>query len=469
MNKELIDQLIADRKIRVAATYGSHLLFLHTYLNQYVFYKTAPFQKELISITEDNNNKLAVIVAFRGSAKSTIMTQSLPMWSIIGYLQKKFILIISQTQHQARMHLANIKRELEGNLMLRSELGPFQESEEWGAVSIVIPKYSARIMCASSEQSIRGLRHGQYRPDLIICDDVEDINSVKTKEGRDKTYRWLTSEVIPAGDKNTKIIIIGNLLHEDSLLMRLKEKIDSGELNGIFRSYPLLGENDQILWPGKYQTMGDIDALKRTVGNEIAWQREYLLRIIPDEGQLIHSEWLHFYDELPNRSKLRYKATGVDLAISETGDYTAMVSGAIYGWGKERKIYILPNPINERLKFPGIIEKLRILANDKGSGIRPIYVEDTGFQTATIQQCVSQGIKVEPFKTGRSDKRSRLALTTEYIHNGSIVFPRSGAEQLITQLTGFGVEKYDDLADGFSILALKTMEKRECMPEVFTF
>jgi len=31
------------------------------------------------------------------------------------------------------------------------------------------------------------MKHMQYRPDLIICDDIEDLQSVKTKEGRDKS------------------------------------------------------------------------------------------------------------------------------------------------------------------------------------------------------------------------------------------------------------------------------------------
>jgi hypothetical protein len=40
-----------------------------------------------------------------------------------------------------------------------------------------------------------------------------------------------------------------------------------------------------------------------------------------------------------------------------------------------------------------------------------------------------------------------------------VLFPRYGCEQLIEQLTGFGVEKHDDLADAFAILILKTIEE----------
>ncbi|MCC6520578.1 hypothetical protein IT403_01145, partial [Candidatus Nomurabacteria bacterium] len=84
--------------------------------------------------------------------------------------------------------------------MLKKDLGPFQEeSDEWGSYSLVFNKSGARITVASTEQSIRGSRHNEHRPDLIICDDVEDVQSTKTREGRDKTYQWLYGEVIPAG------------------------------------------------------------------------------------------------------------------------------------------------------------------------------------------------------------------------------------------------------------------------------
>jgi hypothetical protein len=65
--------------------------------------------------------------------------------------------------------------------------------------SLVFSNMNARITAASSEQSIRGLRHGQHRPDLIIGDDVEDMASAKTKEGRQKTYGWLKGESRPTG------------------------------------------------------------------------------------------------------------------------------------------------------------------------------------------------------------------------------------------------------------------------------
>lgn len=463
----VVGQIIEDRSVRLALTYKSHFWFFHTYLAHYVKYPTADFQKEMFELTENKSIKSAVIVSFRGSSKSTIMSVSYPIWSIIGEPQKKFILILSQTQYQSRLHLQNLKQELESNQLLKQELGPFEQRDgEWGSISLVIPKFGARITVASSEQSIRGIRHGEHRPDLIICDDVEDLASVKTKEGRDKTHNWLTGEVIPTGDRDTKLIIIGNLLHEDSLLMRLKEGIEKKKFRGVFRAYPLLDDNGISLWPGKFRTPADVEELQQSTGNENAWQREYMLRIISDVGRVIHPEWIHRYEELPEELP-NYTATGIDLAISEkdTADYTAMVSACVYGTGNNLRIYILPNPVNERLDFPKTVERIEELHQSiRSIAYHRIYIEEVGYQTSLIHQLRTKGITAEGVNPHGSDKRSRLAFTGDHIYVGKIFFPAKGAERLIGQLVNFGTEKHDDLADAFSILIFKVIERNRFTP-----
>jgi hypothetical protein len=280
-NKDIFEKIANDRAVRQQIARESHLMFFHIYFPHYVQYEIAEFQKEIFRITEDQNNKLACICAFRGSGKSTLVTFSYPLWAILGCQAKKFVLIICQTRSQVKQHMMNLKRELESNHLLRNDLGPFQEeNDEWGSVSLVFSKLNARITAASTEQSIRGLRHNQYRPDLIICDDVEDLASTKTYESRQKTYNWFCGEVVPTGDRNTRVIVIGNLLHEDSLIMHLKRDMEEGQRDGIFRACPLLDKKGNIAWPGKYPTKEDIRSEKKKSGNEYAWQREYLLRII---------------------------------------------------------------------------------------------------------------------------------------------------------------------------------------------
>lgn len=466
ISANLSDQIIKEANLRRELVCKSHIWFFNVYFSDYVKYETAPFQKEMFSITEDQKNVMAVIVAFRGSAKSTIMTLSYPIWAILGEQQKKFVLILSQTQQQARLHLSNIRRELEGNELLRHDLGPFQEeADEWGSVSLVIPQYNARISIASSEQSIRGMRHGAHRPDLIIADDVEDINSVKTKEGRDKTYRWCTSEIIPMGSIGTKIIFIGNLLHRDSLLMRFKSEINEGIRSAIFKEYPLVNNKGAILWTGMYPDQSAIENLRKKVVDKFSWNREYLLKIIDDVEAVVLPHDIHYYKELPNddNKELEYShhAIGIDPAFSlkDHADFTAMVSVKVYGWGKARNFYILPNPINEKLTINQMTKYVERLVNSYGDKYNTqIIVEDVGGQTSIIQIFTNDRYRVDGFKPAGMDKRSRLSIVAGLIQTGRILFPEHGAEKLIDQILGFGVESHDDQVDALTGMILKLIE-----------
>ena len=280
--------------------------------------------------------------------------------------------------------------------------------------------------------------------------------SVKTRESRDKTHGWLRGEVIPARDRDTQLIVVGNLLHEDSLMMRLKQDVEEKLLDAEFRAYPLINSEGKIAWPGKYPNEGYIEMEKRKVGNEIAWQREYLLRIVSDAGRAVQPEWLQYYDGIPydENSFVGYWI-GVDLAISqnESADNTAMVVLKVYSIGNERKAFVLPYPINQRLTFPEQIGQIKIFAGSLKSDRTPrIYIEKVAYQEALIQQLKNDGLWVEGI-TPHGDKRERLIMTSMAIQNGHILFPRKGCEELTGQLTGFGVEKHDDLADAFSLVA----------------
>ena len=464
---ELIDRMVKDRKIRTAIVKQSHFYFFHFYFSHYVKYPTAQFHREFFYLTERDDIKKLFVVSFRGSAKSSIFTMSYPLWAILGQQQKKFVLILCQTRAQAKQMMMNLRRELEGNILLRNDLGPFQEEQdEWGSVSLVFSRLNARITAASSEQSIRGLRHNEHRPDLIIGDDLEDMASVKTYESRQKTYQWLTGEVIPAGDKNTRLIIVGNLLHEDSLLMRLKENIRDGLIDGVFKFYPLLDAKGRIAWLGKYPNMESVNEERRKIGNEFAFQREFLLRIVPNEEQVIHPDWIHYYDELPWEVKSGKSRSGilmgVDLAISEkdTACFTAIVSAIVYGYGDEFKVYILPNPINRRMGFPETIKQIKDLYNANNtifSDAVNILIEEVGYQKAVVDQLKNENYNAFGVKVA-TDKRARLMTVSNMIESGKIVFPRHGSEELVRQIVGFGTEKYCDLVDAFTLLANKAIE-----------
>lgn len=461
---KLIEQILKDKDVRKGVVSKSLEWFFSIYFHNYIKYKTALFQKEIMSIAENQKNKLAVIVAFRGSGKSTLVTTASVIWSVLGAPQKKFIIVLSQTEQKARQHLQNIKIELESNELLRKDLGPFdEERNQWGSTALFIKRFNAKIIMGSVEQSIRGLRFGEHRPDLIILDDVEDTDSVRTQEGRDKTYNWLTSEVLPAGDKNTKVILVGNLLHEDSLLKRLEPRIKNGEIDGTYCEYPITDNDGNPLWPGKYPTQADIEEERRKTMSPIAWAREYLLKIISNDEQLIRAEWIKNYSELPSHDFHSYCATGIDLAISQSSnaDFTAMVSAQVHGQGKDLQIYILPNIVNERLTSLETLERAKSISRSLDRG--KLFIESVGYQSSLVEHLVRDNYPAKGVKIHGLDKYARLSAVSYLVQSGKVLFPEHGAEELILQLIGFGVEKHDDLVDAFSILLSEILEG-DCRP-----
>lgn len=456
----LIGKIIKDQRVRRMVTRKSHLIFFYIYFAHYVQHPIAEFQNEIFRLTEDASIPLVCIVAFRGSGKSTLITLSYALWATLGVQQKKFVLIVCGTQGQAKNHMSNLKKEVESNKLLTKDLGPFhEENDEWARSSIVFSNTGARIMVASVEQSIRGVRHRQNRPDLIILDDVEDSGSTKTLEGRDKTFNWYTQEIVPLGDSRTRIIIVGNLLDDDSLVMRLKKRIDAEELDGIYRWFPLIDENGDCLWSEKFDSGEKIESLRRSLASDMAWQREYLLKIIGDEYQIVSPEWIVYYDFLPEVTsllELTIVITGVDLAISQakTADFTAMVTVNVYrDRNGNAKIYVLPNPINKRMTFYETISTARNIRDIHMSYNHVFVVENTGFQAAAIEALKKERIHAIPF-IPRGDKSERLALAAAAIQRGQVLFPRKGTELLLTQLTRFGRELHDDLADSFTMAVL---------------
>jgi len=469
-NKKFVGKVLKAPETRISIVEKNHLIFFSTYFNNYMEYPMAPMHYEMFRLSEDTKTPLVVLSAFRESSKSTIMNQSYALWSVFGIQKKKFIVIVSQTEALARTHFQNIKRALENNVLLRQDLGPFEE-DQWNAGSLIIKRYNARIVAMSVGQSIRGLRHDEHRPDLIICDDVEDINSTRYTESREETYKWFNREIVTLGSRRTKVVVLGNPLCEDSLIRRLQEQITSGDRTGVSREYPVIDDDDNIYWPGKFPDLEAIKSEEHRIGDKFAWANEYLLKPVGDKEPIIEEEWIHRYIETPPelRNQSIAYASGVDLAVSEkrTADYTAIVGAKIVGTGDDMKIYLMPNPLNAKTRLPVTIDNICTIAKSHGNQKHTFYVEEVGTQLGVVQVLQDKDIRAIGVTVGRNDKWTRLALISDWIRSGKIQFPHKGTEDLERQMLNFGLERHDDLVDALTTLIIGIMEKPPVSPVTY--
>ena len=288
-----------------------------------------------------------------------------------------------------------------------------------------------------------------------------DVRSERSKNGMKARFMsGLSNGYVPLGYLNQNGYAI-----KDSLLMTLQKDIFEGRRSGEFHMFPLLNEKNEIAWLGKYPDMKAIKEEEQKIGDKFAWFREYLLRIIDDSEPVVPRSWIKFYDQLPK--ELRDEHTGygmgIDLAISEkeTADYTSIVSAKIYGYGKKRRIYILPNPVNKRMGIKMTQETIERLVNSYGEKFETsIYVEDVMLQNMLTQLLVDNDFMAEGMKIGRLDKRSRLHFCSSLIQSGEILFPREGCKELLDQITEFGTTAHDDCVDAFTVLIMKLIEEK---------
>lgn len=140
-------------------------------------------------VKSDDPGGKEVDAAPRGNAKSTWTTLILPMW-VTAFNLRNFVLIVSDTMSQSEDFISFIKAELETNERLNQDFPNITgEGKTWRADTL-ITRNGVKIRGVGAGQKLRGMRHGSRRPDLVICDDLENDEAVMSVEQRRKLEDW---------------------------------------------------------------------------------------------------------------------------------------------------------------------------------------------------------------------------------------------------------------------------------------
>jgi hypothetical protein len=178
------------------------------------------------------------IAAPRGHAKSTIVSLAYVLWCVL-YEKEKFVLLVSATREQVILLLKAIKDELQQNGALLEDFpeicrpkGAPGQSKPWRDNRILL-RNGALISVYGAGQGLRGAKNESHRPGLIIVDDIENYEQVISEEQRQKVGEWFTGTLLHAGHPGTNVIVVGTVLHHDSLLANLINPDDSPGWTGL--------------------------------------------------------------------------------------------------------------------------------------------------------------------------------------------------------------------------------------------
>lgn len=216
---------------------------------------SAPFHAQMI---DDFHSRIPFVLdlVFRGGAKSTIAEEAILLMAL--FREFKNALIVSSSKELAAERLHAIRHEAVTNEDLyRLFVGDIVLTTE--SDNELIFGNGNRIVARGRGQSLRGTKFEEQRPDLIFIDDLEgDLSAVSTAEIRQKSWLWLQSDLLPAGDEMTKRVrMAATLMHPESVPARLERDREwSTPPTGVVHKFPLLYKDSegewQSSWPSRY-------------------------------------------------------------------------------------------------------------------------------------------------------------------------------------------------------------------------
>lgn len=421
------------------------------------------FHEDLADFLLDPTNLRLAIAAPRGHAKSTfvsffyILHQSL-------YQKKKNIVIVSSSEDMAVRFLRRIKTELEHNRSLQFIFG-VQKSQKWAETEIILDN-GVTINAKGRGAQLRGLISGSHRPDLIVCDDLEDEELVRSEVRRADLAAWFDSTVGPTLEPKTgQLVFIGTILHQDSLLNNVLTKYKEFKT----AKYAALKEDDTPLWPERFSK----DFLHKIREAYIErhqlpqFYMEYMNDPTPEEAAVFHLDQFQFFkdEDLPPKQHLTIEMA-VDLGGGSTRTQADDTAFVVTATDRFNKVYVL-DVWNDTIgtDVDRLLDQFFILHQEHHP--QTIIIEKTIATNFLIASLEREQLKRNTFlplryvnpprgsggaKGTMSDaKFQRISALAAPTRNGLILY-RASQHKLFQQAASFPRAKHDDMLDALAYI-----------------
>lgn len=418
-------------------------------------------------------HRYLAIGAPRESAKSTIINFDYVLHAII-FKRKRFIIIMSNPFKKGAAYLDSIKRELGENPALQRAFPGIKVVKDAEGDSIFKHSdgFEVKVLCKGVEQigTIRGLKFKYSRPDLIVCDDIEDDEMVKNPERRMELQRNFDEAVVPAGEAGKcQFIVIGTVLHDDSLLAKMLSADKYTEFHKVLYqaliNYP---EAPESLWPDKWSVDTLLDMMRK---KPTVFAKEY--QNDPASGSNVRFDKKDF--RYWRNENGRYVLFGAENEVISSGllsDCKAAIACDL-AWKEKRS-----GAADSTVILPGYLTPdSNILIEDyvAKTGMRPdefieqifLMVErlekltgssvPVGFEKAMLEQVTQWMLKKDMRKRNKflitkelvwdADKETRIEVRLQPRYSQHAIFHKQGMGDLEHQLTRFPSAAHDDIID----------------------
>jgi len=265
------------------------------------------FHRDIWELLDDPTARYINVQVQRDGAKTTLLRAYAA--KRIAYGLSRTILYIGASQEKAKASVGWIKKEIERNELFTRTFGLQKTSRNWTAEKLQINHAAEGIpiwvLALGITGSVRGINLDDYRPDLIIVDDVVGDDNASTEEQRlkikDLVLGALKESLSPASETpDAKMIILNTPRDfEDVSQKALKDTQFRSARFGCWtpETEDLPVEMQESSWPERYPT-AVLRAEKEAAiaRNELSiFAREKECRLITPETSSFRQEWLNYF------------------------------------------------------------------------------------------------------------------------------------------------------------------------------
>jgi predicted phage terminase large subunit-like protein len=363
-------------------------------------YENAPFHKEWYRYlqntfsplkTHPEKQKRFLLLWPRGHAKTETTTINYASW-LVGNYQDIHINIVTKTASLAEEILTALITRFESDERYKQIFGNLkpQSAKKWTSQELIVARGEISKNPTLKATGLMGPITGG-RSDLIICDDIIDEENVRTSLQLEKVNTWFNKVLIPTLYPWGGIIAIGTRWSYADIYAELLQKWPSDTKQAIQK-------DGTALWP-EYWSLQKLEERRNEIGT-IFFNCQYQNDPTSMQGDLLKSEWLHAWEQLPPSNLPVY--AGVDPSLGE-GDYFGIASLA---YDPTMHQGYLLDVWAEHMPFPQIMkEKLPQL--HRTYRYAKIFMETNFWQKILTYMPELQGLPIVPVKTV-ADKQSRF-------------------------------------------------------------
>jgi hypothetical protein len=297
-----------------------------------------------------------------------------------------------------------------------------------------------------------------------LVDDLEDPEGVRSEERRATLKEWFFADVLGSFSKykdDWKIVVMGTLLHEDSLLANLLE-----DPNWYHIILQLCDDNYKSNWPDQMSDNKVLELVEsyRAQGLLDVFYREYRNMAISTEDSAFMQSYFGYFEETP---ELMANQDIVNVVIIDPAKTVKLHSAesAVIGIGVNvvsGKIMIR-DPWAERVHPDTLYEQAIKMCKELKASVLAVEVTSLNeFITFPLKNAIAKsGLSIEFVElNARASKEDRIAALVPLYRKGQVLHNKANSGPLEAQLLSYPRSKRWDLMDATAYI-VELLEKGE--------